>query len=231
MCRLPARATLTILPRMTERRYSEEEVAAIFDRATKAQAGGKRQLPPGEGMTLAGLQEIGREVGIPGDLVAEAARSIDLRGRDTTRRILGLPVGVGKVVDFGRPLSDKEWELLVVDLRQTFDATGRLRVDGSFRQWSNGNLKVMVEPTPTGHQVRFQTLRSRSTSLIAAGSAMLVAAILLVGFRGLDPESLVKHLSMGAAAVGLLAWGAIPLPAWARLRRRQMEELVARLKP
>ncbi|MEX2153276.1 MAG: hypothetical protein WD825_08045 [Gemmatimonadaceae bacterium] len=45
---------------MTERRFNEAEVAAIFERATEAQQTGQRQLPSGEGMTLAQLQEIGR---------------------------------------------------------------------------------------------------------------------------------------------------------------------------
>ena len=58
---------------MTEPRYNEEEVAAIFERAAEAQQTARRHLPPGEGMTLADLQEIGREVGIPPELVAQAA--------------------------------------------------------------------------------------------------------------------------------------------------------------
>ena len=44
---------------MTERRYSDEEVAAIFERAAEAQHTSPRHLPSGEGMTLTQLQEIG----------------------------------------------------------------------------------------------------------------------------------------------------------------------------
>ena len=57
---------------MTERRYSEEEVADIFERAAQAQQTARRQLSPGEGMTLADLQEIGRDVGIPAELVSKS---------------------------------------------------------------------------------------------------------------------------------------------------------------
>jgi len=61
---------------MTERRYSKEEVTAIFQRAAEARQTARRQLPPGAGMTLADLKEIGREVGIPANLVAQAARAM-----------------------------------------------------------------------------------------------------------------------------------------------------------
>ena len=71
---------------MTDRRYSEEEVAAIFERATEAQQTARRQLAAGEGHTLSDLQEIGREVGISEDLVADAARGLDLVSPETTRQ-------------------------------------------------------------------------------------------------------------------------------------------------
>jgi len=229
-------APTAILPRMTERRYSEEEVAAIFDRATKAQvgAGSRRQLPPGEGMTLAGLQEIGSEVGIPPELVAQAARSIDRRGRETTRTLLGLPIGVGKVVDLGRRLTDAEWERLVVDLRTTFDATGAVKTDGPFRQWTNGNLSVLLEPTATGHQVRFKTLKGSALGYMSGGLAFLgvCAAVLLslaLQSRLGDTRAMAALVSMSLMSLGAFAWGALSVPGWARVRRRQMDELAERL--
>ena len=47
-------------------RVPHPEAAAIFEKAAQAQLAGARELPSGEtdGMTLAQLQEIGREVGI-----------------------------------------------------------------------------------------------------------------------------------------------------------------------
>src|SRR5947207_1811830 len=108
---------------MNERRFNDEEVAAIFARATEARAPDRRQPAhsSGEGMTLAQLEEIGREVGIEPDALRHAAMTLGREGQATTRRFLGLPVGVGRSVDLGRALSDAEWERLVVDLRDTFD--------------------------------------------------------------------------------------------------------------
>jgi hypothetical protein len=213
---------------MTERQYSEEEVSAIFELATKAQSGGAKQLRSGDGMTLAGLQEIGREVGIPPELVAQAARSLDRQGTDTTRTLAGFPIGVGRTVNLGRKVSDAEWDQFVVTLRETFDATGRVKQDGAFRQWSNGNLQFLLEPTPTGHQLRMRTVRSRSLGLMTSGlGTFVVAAAMLV--TSAPGKGISAALFMGAAALGMFAWGALVLPGWSRLRKRQMEELASRL--
>lgn len=217
---------------MPERRYSEDEVAAIFERAAEAQQSGSRRLPHGEGMTLTDLQEIGSQVGIPADLVAEAARSLDERGRPAERTFLGLPIGVGRTVDLGRRLSDEEWERLVVDLRETFDARGTVRDDGRFRQWTNGNLQALLEPTATGHRLRLRTVKGDARGLMTGGLAMLggAAAVLIAAAStgGLgEATRLIGFLS--AIGLGTFAVGALRLPGWARLRRRQMEGVASRL--
>jgi hypothetical protein len=217
---------------MTDRRYSEEEVAAIFERAAEAQQTARRQLPPGEGMSLADLQAIGREVGIPPELVAQAARSIDRVEASASRRLLGLPIGVGRTVELDRHLSEEEWERLVVDLRQTFDARGRVSTEGRFRQWTNGNLQVLVEPTPTGDQIRMKTLNGSARMYMGTGAALLgfgAISALLSALGGLDAGALQAVAFLSTMGIGMFSVGALRLPGWARLRRRQMEGIAARL--
>ena len=216
-----------------ERRYSEEDAAAIFQRAAEAQAGRGPKPAAGEGMTLVQLQEIGREVGIPPELVAHAARSIVQSGRPSSRTFLGLPIAVGRTIDLDRQLSDAEWERLVGDLRETFDPRGVVRYDGPFRQWTNGNLQVLVEPTPTGHRVRFRTRKGDARSLMAAGlglagasAAMLIAG--MVGGAGAGEMSSTSVL-MSVLGLGMFSAGALRLPRWAKLRQSQMEAVAARL--
>lgn len=216
---------------MRERRYSEDEVAQIFEHATEAQ---KASLPAsrgGEGLTLAELQDVGREVGLPPELVARAARSLASAGQPHDRKILGLPVGVGRTVELDRPMTDAEWHQLVVDLRETFDARGKLSDQGAFKQWTNGNLQALLEPTPTGQRLRLKTRHGSAMSLMSTGLGMfgITAAIWTVmTFRGapFDPSSFNALLATG---LGLFAAGAIRIPAWARTRRRQMEEIAQRL--
>jgi hypothetical protein len=221
---------------VTERRYNEKEVAAIFERATEVQQTARRQLAPGEGMTLEELQEIGREVGIPPALVAQAAGSIDQARRPASRTYLGLPIAVGRTVELGRRLSDEEWERMVVDLRETFDARGSVRYDGPFRQWTNGNLQVLVEPSDTGHRIRFQTLKGDARALMTGGLGMLGAAAvtllgLLIGGGLGDPGSLTGLSILSLVGLGMFGAGALPLPRWARLRQLQMDGLATRIAP
>ena len=220
---------------MTERRFNEPEVAAIFERATEARETLQRQLPSGEGgLTLAELQEIGREVGISSDLIVHAAHMLDQGGRQTSRKWFGLPIGVGRTIELDRKLSEDEWERLVVDLRETFDARGTVRHEGSLRTWSNGNLQALLEPTATGHRLRLRTVKGDARSMIFGGLAMFGAAtatLIVTALRG--PFSDIGMLSalslLGTMGVGMIGMGALRLPGWARRRRQQMEAVAERL--
>jgi hypothetical protein len=219
---------------MSERKFNEAEVAAIFERAAEAQQTGQRQLPSGEGMTLAQLQEIGREVGIAPEQVASAANALERVGNPTSRRFLGLPIGVGRTVQLDRKLTDDEWERLVVDLRETFDAKGKLSAEGNLRQWTNGNLQALLEPTPSGHRLRLRTMKGDSRALLSGGIAMLVASTVMGAFAALylipnRGEGFDTFVSLAVVGVAMLTMGAIRLPGWARLRKQQMEDVAARL--
>jgi hypothetical protein len=217
---------------MSDRRFNEEEVAAIFQQATEAQHAPQRQLPSGEGLTLAELQEIGRQVGIPPELVVQAAASLGQVGSATSRRFLGLSIGVGRTIEVDRKLSEDEWERLVVDLRETFDARGIVRREGSFREWTNGNLQALVEPTANGDRIRLRTIKGDALAWIRGGFVTLgIAAVTAIAglLGGSNHHYLTWAVEIVVIAAGQFAIGAIRLPGWARLRRRQMEEISGRL--
>ena len=215
---------------MTDRRFNDEEVAAIFAKATDAARASQRQLPSSEGLTLAELQSIGREVGITPERVAQAAAELDQLGNETSRRFLGLPLGVGRTVDLGRRLSDDEWEQLVVDLRETFDARGTVRQEGSFRQWTNGNLQALVEPTATGHRIRLRTINAGLRAWMMGGLAMVgVAAATSVAGVVAGTQDFATVAQLGVIGAAMFTFGALRVPGWARLRRKQMEDVAGRL--
>ena len=219
---------------MTERQFNDEEVAAIFERAAEAEHGALPASSEGKGMTLAALQEIGREVGISPESIALAARSLDQAGRPASRSFMGLPIGVGRTVEFDRPLSDPEWESLVADLRTTFEARGTVRYDGPFRQWTNGNLQALLEPTPNGHRLRLQTVKADARAMmtaggaVAGGAAATLIALAMAGGLG-DSGTLTGIGFMAAAGIGMFTAGAVRVSGWARRRRTQMEAIIARL--
>jgi hypothetical protein len=218
---------------MAERRYNDKEIAAIFRAATEdGPQNPQREVARDEGLTLAELQAIGSEVGIPSDAVAQAARAVDVRLGAASRTFLGLPIGVARIVNLNRRLTDEEWERLVVQLREVFNARGRTRSDGSLRQWTNGNLQVLLEPTETGHRLRFGTLHGGARASIGAGIAALgVTAIVAISsaLGGTLGQAIPGIAVIFAAGVGMIASGALRLPRWARLRERQMEALATRI--
>lgn len=218
---------------MTDRRYSDEEAAEIFARAASAEAQRPR-LAAGQGMTLADLQQIAGEAGIDPAMVAEAAHALDSPAATASRRFLGMPIGVGHTVELGRAMPGAEWHALVSELRETFHAAGMVREDGPFRQWSNGNLKVMVEPSGAGHRVRFQTYNGGARQLMTAGAASLglAGSLFAIGMLvpGVDLSGIPAGASLLAAmGLGFFGVGALRLPAWARRRREQMKRVAERL--
>ena len=217
---------------MTDRRFNEDEVAEIFRQATEAQQQApQRQLASSEGMTLAEIQEIGQQVGIAPELVGRAAASLSAAGTSTSRKLLGLTIGVGHTIELDRKLTEDEWDQLVVDLRETFDARGTVRQDGSFRQWTNGNLQILLEPTPSGQRIRMRTVKANSRALISAGllTSGIAAVMAVVGMTGVSQNNLTAAATIGLLAAVELAVGAMQLPGWAQLRRKQMAEVAQRL--
>ena len=117
-----------------------------------------------EGLTLAELQAIGHEVGLPPERIFEAASALDRRREvPPSRTSLGVPISVGLTVDLPRAPTDREWDMLVAELRTTFRARGRVESTGGSRQWVNGNLHAYVEPTQSGYRLRMGTLKGNAS--------------------------------------------------------------------
>jgi len=217
---------------MTDRRYNDKEIAAIFRAATEGPLSPLRQVPPEEGLTLADLQAIGREVGISPAAVAQAAQALDIRRETAARTFFGLPIGVARTVNLNRRLTDPEWERLVVQLREVFNARGTTRSDGSLRQWTNGNLQVLLEPTEAGHRLRFRTLHGAARASMGAGlavfgvTASVAVATAISGHLG---DTMPEIVLLLAAGMAMIVNGALRLPRWARLRGRQMDALAAQI--
>lgn len=216
------------------RRYSESEIAAIFEKAAQTQEQAKPLNKFHEGLTLDDLQAIGREVGIAPDFIARAAASLTRTVSSAPPRTLaGMPVSVERTVALPGPLSDEAWDQLVADLRETFQAMGQVRQDGSIRTWRNGNLQAHVEPTTNGHRLRLRTYKGSARQTLAMSAFFLVLGAVflsLLAFKS-DPEAGVTAIMALFAAVGIGGIGAtaLSLPRWAAERGRQMEAAIERV--
>jgi hypothetical protein len=222
---------------MDERRYEDAEVAEIFQaaaapRASEGRAPGRAVAPTG-GFSLAELQAIGGEVGIEPERIAEAAAALDVRGTAVPRRTyLGLPVSVSRVVELPRAPTDREWEMLLAELRETFGARGKDRSSGGLRAWTNGNLHAYVEPTDTAYRLRLGTTKGGAAQGMQMGMAGLAAGLLLAVllFAEMLDEDLSVLLVFAVMGAFSLAFNALRLPRWAREREEQMEYLAARAR-
>jgi hypothetical protein len=217
-----------------ERTYGEEEVAEIFRIAAETRtAAGGTALSPVNGFTLAELQSIGGEVGLAPERVAQAAAAVDLRRGTLRRRELGMPVAVGRTVDLPRAPTDREWEMLVADLRETFGAKGRTGSRGDVREWNNGNLNAFVEPTPTGYRLRLSTTKANGVALNRMGAVsllMALATVVLLYVTGALAEEMLGPVMLSMMGGGALAWNALRLPGWAHEREEQMEAIAVRAR-
>ncbi|MDQ2765791.1 MAG: chalcone isomerase domain-containing protein, partial [Gemmatimonadota bacterium] len=192
---------------MTDRRYDDDEVAAIFQKAAENPQGHSLQAPHSDGMTLAELQEIGREAGIAPEAVARAAQSLAIRVPSDVRTFLGMPLEVGRTIELGRRLTDAEWEQLVGELRVVFKARGKVSSGGSLRQWTNGNLQALLEPTPAGQRLRLSTVKGdvRGWTMLGAialtGSGVVAVAAATAGHLGASIPGVVMLALVGAGAI------------------------------
>lgn len=219
---------------MADRRYTDEEVAEIFRRATVLRPESRVPMAATDGMTLAQLEAIAQEAGIEPSRITIAAREIDAPSA-APKRAVGVPISVSRSVELPREISEREWEFLVTRLRETFDATGKLESHGSLRTWSNSNLRVMLEPGISGHRVRFTSLNAGLRARIVGGSLAFGfggITTLVAGLSGseqfLAAFSTSGILAVIGAFVAAAAVGATKL--WRNERRQQFDALAAELE-
>lgn len=214
---------------MTERRYGDDEVREIFSLATTGDTRDQPLPVESAGLTLDEIQRIGQEAGIEPARVAQAASTLDARGRlAPIRRSFGMPVGVSRVVELPRAPTDREWEQLVSEFRTTFGTKGKTTTSGGLRDWSQGNLHICVEPTQHGHQLRLSTLKDDAIALNALGAGMSAMSVVMsaVIVAAGKPEKAIVALSMfGGMALASFGTNLFRLPRWARERERQMEAI------
>ena len=216
-----------------ERRYGEDEIRQVFARAAEAAEEERASLPSrvDGGLTLGELQAVGLEVGLSPERVAAAAAELDAPLRAVPRRkLLGIPISAGRVVDLPRELTDREWQFLVAELRATFDAKGEVKAEGGIREWSNGNLHAVLEQTEAGHRLRLGTRKGDAFETTFIGimfSVMAVIVAFIMVADGRAGAALMVPALMGLGGGGVLVANAVRLPRWAGERERQMEHVAA----
>ncbi len=213
-----------------DRTYSEAEIAAIFERASKDQEEARQKKSDHQGLSLSELKEIGRQSGIDPDLISRAAASME-RVQPTAPQssILGFKTSVFRVVDIDGRLTDDDWGRLVVEMREIFHAHGKTEQHGGFKSWRNGNLRITLEPTEFGHRLRMNTKKGNAGAIIA-GSIVATFMLLLTIFATMlfaDPSAdfISVRLLVLLLFAGGLGLNLAQLPRWVKQRGEQMDAL------
>jgi hypothetical protein len=186
-------------------------------------------------LTLRQLQEVGQEVGVSSERIAQAAGVVAAR-RDASphKTTTWLPTTVERTVPLARNLSDREWEWLVAELRTTFGGKGEVSVQGGMRAWTYGRVQVFIDQTQTGYRLRLSDVNAGAGAIVLGGAILALALMIFVvllgktdaGFKFIVPA---MFATLGG---GLMLGSALSLPKWARRQRDGMlhiEQHVGRL--
>ena len=215
-----------------ERRYQDHEIRQILDLAIDEGDAPAESLPVIDGLTLRELQEVGREVGLPEGRITQAVAAFEAHGISVPRgTTLGLPTSVGSIVALPRSPSEREWELLIAELRTTFGGKGVATSYGGLREWSQGTVHAFVEPTETGHWLRLADSRMTAVGGIGLGGFFLAFALLiLVVLLGKDDPGVRFAVPAFFSLIGgsLIAGSVVALPRWAREQENRMAHISSR---
>lgn len=208
---------------MTERRFTDQEVALVLQRASKLEAeteAGAEGSVGARGLTMRDLEQIAGEVGIAPALVQRAVSDMDARrGAGGRGGILG-PAGVAKMIDVvPRPLDREQMLSLVRAADDALDLPGSVTEALGEVRWSGRDrFQATQVAFATGEQetvIRVQhryTGRAKRVAHFVPSALALMLGSSLVGGTGLVGAGVVA-VAVGSGVVGLgvgrLVWRAL----------------------
>lgn len=217
------------------RTYSQDEVREIIRRAAETTAEREKLQSDDSGLTMDDLADLATATGIDPRIMMDAARSLDREVEESfEKRLLGIKISAAHAIRIEGPFSEEDWQALVADCRSTFQAKGKVHETSGLREWSNGNLHVLVEPAGNDTIIRMRTLHGGAQRMAGAGMAMTiaVAVMLFTAFsEGRALGDLYGNVMLLMAA--LLGAGALLVTRirnWSRTRQTQMEALGRRIE-
>ncbi|NQV73633.1 hypothetical protein HQ496_10950 [bacterium] len=214
----------------SDRRYSQKEIADIFKKASEEQERIKERSALEDGLTLEDLHLIAREAGISPEFISDAAARLEHTVEaPPEKRFLGLQTSVHRIIDLKAPLSDDSWDKLVVEIRQAFGARGKITREGKLREWSNGNLHILVEPTPHGHRLRMGTEKGSAKGFLWASISWIMAGIFIfissALASGVDFSILFPAIFFAVAGIAGIGFTGLQLSQWRYDRADQMDAI------
>jgi hypothetical protein len=207
----------------TDRRYTDREVALILRKAAQLDTGAVAP-EAGEGLSLAEIERIAREVGIAPDLVARAATLLSTEVPSTSARIFGGPANFRAEHEAGGALPRERYGDVVEAIQRVLDKSGKVSevLDGLEWQTLGETTQITVVVRPTADRTRIQILGNRGGSAVLAYLPFGLAAFIGGAATGaiLEPGVGGGILIVGTAlGAGFLAARTVWSAATRRFRR------------
>ena len=233
---------------MSDRVFSEKEVAVILERAAELQALSARERDHRPGLTMAELESVAADAGLDSQALRQAAAELDHPQSDLLRRNSGMTaahVFVEKRVS--GTLTPEHWEDVVAELRHHFESdfasmmgmsgygAGTTEQIGRTLEWRHTTMsgietKVMLRPRGDEIDVKLRQ-RVGWASPPAEGSSYALILAIISGFFG---GALLDSPLLGAALFLLVLAAAVPLiiyadGSWRKKKLRELETVADRL--
>ena len=220
-----------------ERRYNEKEIAAIFEQAAKDFEAAQQQMRASDGLTLKEIEEIASEAGISADFVKRAASKVDLR-RDSpaTKKLLGLPTQVNRVIELPQDFGDEEWDRLIVEFHDSYGLVGTIQEqrDGRIRSWVTEKVQVYLEPTGSGKRLRVISTNGVDTLMLLFGgifffvSMMFMAILISKGNFMTQMDDTIIMFILSAMGLGAGGLGALRMPKWYKNEEQRIDGILSK---
>jgi tetrahydromethanopterin S-methyltransferase subunit F len=229
---------------MSERTYSEDEMAALLERAAELQATAARANDRGNGLTLAELEAIAEEAGLQPAHLRQAAEEMDrvgpsLLGKNTSTTTTH--IHVEQWVEGA--LTPEASEEVVAELRQRFDSdlgslmgsgiygSGTVEQVGRSLEWKHISalgIETRVHLRPRDEKV--QVKLSQRVGLASTKVESIAYGMILAGILALILGAVLSSTDAGVFAFAAMLAAAIPSIGyadrkWRQKKHRELEAL------
>lgn len=213
----------------SSRRYNDQEIGALIQRATELyEASGRHE----DNLSLDEVEHIAQDLGVPVEYVRAAAVEMAGGGSQLSQKnLLGFPF-VERITDlYDAEISDEQWEDLIMEMRR-LEGSGTITVEGSIREWK----KVIQDMNTTLAGTRLTARTKNGQTIIelqkfsnGAASVSYIMALIL-GFvaagSAMDGSGLATPIIFSVAAsggLGALGLTRLALGAWSRRQKSRLE--------
>lgn len=166
-----------------ERKFSDEETKAIIQRALEIQQNKTSSIKNADGVDIADLTVIGRELGIDHSVIRQAASDLEGQANNRkNRRLLGAPVRPEERIFLHGSLPEEELRELSAGISGITGEAGHGSATGGHLSWNSGAYYAMR--TGTQLQIEISSFPEEGTEVLVKADCSNAAGGIFGGIGG-----------------------------------------------